>query len=346
MAGGRVGYCGRDSKMSSALLRNLKVPCPSQQFDSPFLPGPSSSFLGKRSIVSFADVDKGNRWDRSFFRSFDQEENVDDEWDEYFQQTEKKRRLTADQIQFLERSFEADNKLEPERKIQLAKELGLQPRQIAIWFQNRRARWKTKQLEKDYEALQASYDGLKANYDGLLKEKEKLKAQVLLLTDQLLLGQKEKESVESSVNKEQYGGPLQEPVVDSISEVKYQSIQSWLMSRKIYARPKLTNWVQFQTAHAILMWAIPLLYNWLIPCMFLSLTIRIYLKTKKIASAKVSLLLCPTCSQKLKILIALTRPQISLDIQRKITPSGFGLTDVLLAHVLFLSCKCLVACLF
>ncbi|CAI0399287.1 unnamed protein product, partial [Linum tenue] len=98
--------------------------------------------------------------------------------DEYFRQPEKKRRLSVDQVQFLEKSFEVENKLEPERKIQLAKDLGLQPRQVAIWFQNRRARWKTKRLEKDYDALQSSFDALKADYDGLLKEKDKLKAEV------------------------------------------------------------------------------------------------------------------------------------------------------------------------
>lgn len=129
-------------------------------------------------MVSFEDVHQANGLTRSFFRSFDHEENADDELDDYFHQPEKKRRLTADQVQFLEKSFEVENKLEPERKIQLAKDLGLQPRQVAIWFQNRRARWKTKQLEKDYEALQSSYNNLKADYDSLLKEQETLKAEV------------------------------------------------------------------------------------------------------------------------------------------------------------------------
>lgn len=99
--------------------------------------------------------------------------------DEYFHQPEKKRRLSVEQVKFLEKSFDEENKLEPERKIWLAKELGLQPRQVAIWFQNRRARWKTKQMEKDYDSLQTSYNDLKANYDNLLREKDKLKAEVV-----------------------------------------------------------------------------------------------------------------------------------------------------------------------
>ncbi|CAM6030271.1 unnamed protein product, partial [Sphagnum balticum] len=75
---------------------------------------------------------------------------------------EKKRRLTFDQVRSLERNFGLENKLEPERKLQLAKELGLQPRQVAVWFQNRRARCKTKQLERDYEVLILDYNRLKS----------------------------------------------------------------------------------------------------------------------------------------------------------------------------------------
>lgn len=102
-----------------------------------------------------------------------------DEYDGCFPyQQGKKRRLTSDQVQFLEKSFEVENKLEPERKIELAKELGLQPRQVAIWFQNRRARFKTKQIERDYGTLKANYDKLKAEYDTLLQHNDKLKQEV------------------------------------------------------------------------------------------------------------------------------------------------------------------------
>ncbi|WOL19947.1 hypothetical protein Cni_G28749 [Canna indica] len=91
---------------------------------------------------------------------------------------EKKRRLSVDQVRALERSFEVENKLEPERKARLAEELGLQPRQVAVWFQNRRARWKTKQLERDYAALKATYDALRLDFDALYRDKAALLAQI------------------------------------------------------------------------------------------------------------------------------------------------------------------------
>lgn len=131
-------------------------------------------------MVSFGAVGM-NKSRNSYLYYIDQEEMIDDVFYECFNVTEKKSRLSIDQIHFLERSFEADNKLEPERKIQLAKELGVQSRQIAVWFQNRRARCKTKQLETDYEMLLASYDSLKTDFDNLLNENVKLKMEVAII---------------------------------------------------------------------------------------------------------------------------------------------------------------------
>jgi homeobox-leucine zipper protein len=104
--------------------------------------------------------------------------NEDELSDDGSQAGEKKRRLNVEQVRTLEKNFELGNKLEPERKLQLARALGLQPRQVAIWFQNRRARWKTKQLEKDYDALKRQLDAVKADNDALLSHNKKLQAEV------------------------------------------------------------------------------------------------------------------------------------------------------------------------
>ncbi|KAG6530118.1 homeobox-leucine zipper protein HOX21-like [Zingiber officinale] len=91
---------------------------------------------------------------------------------------EKKRRLNVEQVRALEKSFELGNKLEPERKLQLARALGMQPRQVAIWFQNRRARWKTKQLEKDFDELRREFEAVKAENEALRSKNNQLQAEV------------------------------------------------------------------------------------------------------------------------------------------------------------------------
>jgi homeobox-leucine zipper protein len=98
--------------------------------------------------------------------------------DDCSQAGEKKRRLNIEQVRTLEKNFELGNKIEPERKIQLARALGLQPRQVAIWFQNRRARWKTKQLEKDYDVLKRQFDAVKSENEALQAQNKKLQAEV------------------------------------------------------------------------------------------------------------------------------------------------------------------------
>jgi homeobox-leucine zipper protein len=89
-----------------------------------------------------------------------------------------KKRFSEEQIKSLESMFATQTKLEPRQKLQLARDLSLQPRQVAIWFQNKRARWKSKQLERQYAALRDDYDALLASYDQLKKDKLALLDQV------------------------------------------------------------------------------------------------------------------------------------------------------------------------
>ncbi|XP_047967511.1 homeobox-leucine zipper protein ATHB-6-like [Salvia hispanica] len=120
---------------------------------------------------------------------------------------EKKRRLSVVQVKALEKNFEVENKLEPERKVKLAEELGLQPRQVAVWFQNRRARWKTKQLERDYGLLKANHDALKLKYESLHRENQSLLNQIRELKSELNVGEGKtavKEDASLSESEEKY----------------------------------------------------------------------------------------------------------------------------------------------
>ncbi|CAA7022180.1 unnamed protein product [Microthlaspi erraticum] len=96
----------------------------------------------------------------------------------------RKRKLSDEQVRMLEMSFEDEHKLESERKDRLASELGLDPRQVAVWFQNRRARWKNKRLEDEYTKL-------KHTHENVVVEKCRLDSEVLHLKEQLYDAERE-----------------------------------------------------------------------------------------------------------------------------------------------------------
>ncbi|KAG7592850.1 Homeobox domain [Arabidopsis thaliana x Arabidopsis arenosa] len=158
-----------------------------EEEDHPQLLQDFHGFLGKRSpmnnVQGFCNLDM----------------NGDEEYsDDGSKMGEKKRRLNMEQLKALEKNFELGNKLESDRKLELARALGLQPRQIAIWFQNRRARSKTKQLEKDYDMLKRQFESLRDENEVLQTQNQKLQAQVMAL--------KSREPIESiNLNKETEG---------------------------------------------------------------------------------------------------------------------------------------------
>ncbi|XP_009763971.1 homeobox-leucine zipper protein ATHB-13-like [Nicotiana tabacum] len=158
-----------DEHQPSTSLTPILPSCSPQDFHG------IASFLGKRSM-SFSGMEAINN--NNCEENHNGEEDLSDDGS---QAGEKKRRLNMEQVKTLEKNFELGNKLEPERKMQLARALGLQPRQIAIWFQNRRARWKTKQLEKDYEILKRQFEAIKAENDALQSQNQKLHAEVMAL---------------------------------------------------------------------------------------------------------------------------------------------------------------------
>ncbi|XAR63398.1 hypothetical protein NMG60_11023313 [Bertholletia excelsa] len=90
--------------------------------------------------------------------------------------TRKKLRLSKEQSAYLEESFKEHNTLNPKQKLALAKQLNLRPRQVEVWFQNRRARTKLKQTEVDCEYLKRCCEKLTEENRRLHKELQELRA--------------------------------------------------------------------------------------------------------------------------------------------------------------------------
>ncbi|OIV92829.1 hypothetical protein TanjilG_00963 [Lupinus angustifolius] len=87
----------------------------------------------------------------------------------------KKLRLTKQQSMLLEESFKQHSTLNPKQKQALARQLSLRPRQVEVWFQNRRARTKLKQTEVDCEFLKKCCETLTDENKRLKKELQTLK---------------------------------------------------------------------------------------------------------------------------------------------------------------------------
>ncbi|XP_039055361.1 homeobox-leucine zipper protein HAT22-like isoform X2 [Hibiscus syriacus] len=88
----------------------------------------------------------------------------------------KKLGLRKRQSAILEDSFKEHSTLNPKKKQALADQLNLRPRQVEVWFQNRRARTKLKQTEVDCEFLKKTCETLTEENKRLHNELQELKS--------------------------------------------------------------------------------------------------------------------------------------------------------------------------
>ncbi|KAD5802616.1 hypothetical protein E3N88_13976 [Mikania micrantha] len=105
--------------------------------------------------------------ERASSRASDEDENG---------MSRKKLRLSKEQSAYLEESFKEHSTLNPKQKLALAEQLNLRPRQVEVWFQNRRARTKLKQTEVDFEYLKRCCETLTDENRRLHKELQELRA--------------------------------------------------------------------------------------------------------------------------------------------------------------------------
>lgn len=100
----------------------------------------------------------------------------------------RKKRLGRDQLTLLEASFNANQKLKAEHKTELASQLGVPPRQVAIWYQNRRARHKNDVMEHDYKNIQLELGDVLAENIRLERQVSMLKHELNQVQQMILLG--------------------------------------------------------------------------------------------------------------------------------------------------------------
>ncbi|CAI5491979.1 unnamed protein product [Closterium sp. Naga37s-1] len=95
----------------------------------------------------------------------------------------KRPRFAEEQLAHLEAHFAVEQELTPASKKQLAARLGVKPRQVCVWFQNRKVRQRTRERETELEGMQAAYTKLQATCRELQDDYELLKSdyQELLL---------------------------------------------------------------------------------------------------------------------------------------------------------------------
>ncbi|XP_073156357.1 homeobox-leucine zipper protein HAT22-like [Henckelia pumila] len=122
----------------------------------------------ERELIIGSSTEEGQLIQR-VITDFDQD---DDDGSNY---SRKKLRLTKLQSALLEESFNIHTTLNPKQKHDLARELKLRPRQVEVWFQNRRARTKLKQTEVDCEFLKKCCESLTDENRRLHKELQELK---------------------------------------------------------------------------------------------------------------------------------------------------------------------------
>ncbi|KAL0739531.1 hypothetical protein Bca4012_015741 [Brassica carinata] len=126
----------------------------------------------------------------------------------------RKRKLSDEQVNMLEMSFGDEHKLESERKDRLAAELGLDPRQVAVWFQNRRARWKNKRLEEEYNKL-------KNSHDNVVGDKCRLESELLQLKEQLYDAEREIQRLAERVERGSSNSPISSSVSVEANETPF-----------------------------------------------------------------------------------------------------------------------------
>ncbi|KAL6523204.1 Homeobox-leucine zipper protein [Orobanche gracilis] len=173
LGGESAGRSGSEVNRKLGDGTDREVPSSSFQMDFAIFRSSSSP----RPAGSKRDLEQINSNNNNYYynSSGDNEEDRGSDDDENGSMARKKLRLSKQQSAFLEESFKENSTLNPKQKLALAKHLNLRPRQVEVWFQNRRARTKLKQTEVDCEYLKKCCETLTEENRRLHKELQELR---------------------------------------------------------------------------------------------------------------------------------------------------------------------------
>lgn len=158
-----------DHVLPSLSLGSALLQCQSRRLGEELTGGQTPSMSPGSSYSNSSTVKKERV-------GFGGEDRASDEDDQEASCPRKKLRLTKEQSVVLEDSFKQHSTLNPNEKQALARQLNLRPRQVEVWFQNRRARTKLKQTEMDCELLKKCCDSLTEENRRLHRELQELRA--------------------------------------------------------------------------------------------------------------------------------------------------------------------------
>ncbi|XP_047951079.1 homeobox-leucine zipper protein HAT4 [Salvia hispanica] len=168
----------RRGEETRSFLKGIDVNCLPETAEEAAAEEEEGGVSSPNSTISSLSGKRSEREDHDgFSRGISDEEDAEN--------ARKKLRLSKDQSAVLEESFKEHSTLNPKQKMALAKRLGLRPRQVEVWFQNRRARTKLKQTEVDCEFLKRCCENLTEENRRLQKEVQELRA--LKLSPQLYM---------------------------------------------------------------------------------------------------------------------------------------------------------------
>ncbi|KAJ7953410.1 Homeobox-leucine zipper protein [Quillaja saponaria] len=127
----------------------------------PFLPKEEDGMMNMRGKEEMLEMSTGSGSEQVEDKSGNEQEGIDDHGGQQPNKKKRYHRHTTRQIQEMEALFKECPHPDDKQRLRLSQELGLKPRQVKFWFQNRRTQMKAQQDRSDNMILRAENETLR-----------------------------------------------------------------------------------------------------------------------------------------------------------------------------------------